>query len=90
MSIQSEITRIADNVDDALSAIAAKGVTVPSGANSDDMATLIGQISTAGNYQSKTGIVPTTSSQTILPDAGYDALSSVQIDAMVVYDGTVV
>ena len=35
-----------------------------------------------GTYQAKTGITPTTSSQTILPDNGYDALSSVQINAM--------
>ena len=35
-----------------------------------------------GTYQAKTNISPTTSSQTILPDSGYDALSSVQINAM--------
>lgn len=33
-------------------------------------------------YQAKTNISPTTSSQTITADAGYDALSSVQINAM--------
>lgn len=44
MSIQSEITRISGNVADALTAIAAKGVTVPQGANSDDLADLIGSI----------------------------------------------
>lgn len=33
-------------------------------------------------YQAKTNITPTTSSQTITADAGYDALSSVQINAM--------
>lgn len=44
MSIQSEITRIQGNVSDALDAIYAKGVTIPSGANSDDLANLIGQI----------------------------------------------
>lgn len=33
-------------------------------------------------YQDKTGITPTTSSQTITADGGYDALSSVQINAM--------
>lgn len=32
--------------------------------------------------QAKTGITPTTSSQTITPDSGYDGLSYVQIDAM--------
>lgn len=35
-----------------------------------------------GTYQAKTGITPTTSSQTITADEGYDALSSVQINAM--------
>lgn len=35
-----------------------------------------------GTYQAKTNINPTTSSQTILPDSGYDALSSVQINAI--------
>lgn len=35
-----------------------------------------------GNYQVKTGITPTTSSQTITADSGYDALESVQINAM--------
>lgn len=46
MSIQSEITRIQGNISDALDAIYAKGVTIPSGANSDDLATLIAQIQT--------------------------------------------
>lgn len=35
-----------------------------------------------GTYQAKTGINPSTSSQIITPDTGYDALSSVQINAM--------
>lgn len=34
------------------------------------------------NLQAKTNISPTTSSQTIRPDTGYDGLSSVQINAM--------
>ena len=34
------------------------------------------------NLQGKTGINPTTSSQTIMADSGYDGLSSVQINAM--------
>lgn len=45
MSISSEIARIAGNVSSALTAIANKGVTVPSGSNSDDLAGLIAQIS---------------------------------------------
>lgn len=43
-TIAAEITRISGNVSDALAAIANKGVTVPSGSNSDDLATLISAI----------------------------------------------
>lgn len=57
MSIASEISRIAQNVSDALTAIANKGVTVQAGSNSDDLADLIGQIQTGGggNVKTKTG-----------------------------------
>lgn len=34
------------------------------------------------NLQEKTGVNPSTSSQTITPDSGYDGLASVQINAM--------
>lgn len=47
MSIQSEINRISGNVSDALDAIEAKGVTIPSGSNSDDLADLIALIVSA-------------------------------------------
>ena len=39
-------------------------------------------VSDEPSLQAKTGIVPTTSSQTITADSGYDGLSSVQINAM--------
>ena len=42
----------------------------------------VDSIPSGGTYQAKTNINPTTSSQTITPDTGYDALSSVQINAM--------
>lgn len=44
MSISSEISRISGNVSAALTAIGNKGVTVPAGSNSDDLADLIGSI----------------------------------------------
>ena len=48
MSIQSEINRITDARDDSFDAVAAKGVTVPTGSTIDDLPTLIGQIQTGG------------------------------------------
>lgn len=45
MSIQSEISRLSNNVSNTLKAIAAKGVTVPNGSTSDDMASLVSKIS---------------------------------------------
>lgn len=54
MSISSEISRISGNVSDALTAIADKGVAVPSGANSDDLADLITAISGGSSTNSPT------------------------------------
>ena len=67
MSIQSEITRISGNVSDAFDAITAKGVTVPSGSTSDNLATLIAQIQTTNldDYALKSmlsGVESTTTS----------------------------
>ena len=85
MSIQSEITRLSGNVSDALDAIEAKGVTIPSGANSDDLADLIGQISGGGGtgtisqdqdgylVLSPDGDVPTLITKTITQNDTYDA-----------------
>lgn len=62
MSIQSEITRISGNVSDSLNAVAAKGVTVPSGSNSDDLALLIASIPQGDvNVQSDWNETDTTS-----------------------------
>lgn len=44
MSISSQISRIAGNVSAALLKIASKGVTIPTGANSDNLADLIDEI----------------------------------------------
>lgn len=65
MSIQSEIDRISGNVSDALDAVAAKGVTVPSGANSDNLPDLISAIPT-----------PSAGSNTPQPDSGNGSAGS--------------
>lgn len=48
MSIKSEIARIQNNVASSLSAVRNKGVSVPAGANSDNLPGLIAQISGGG------------------------------------------
>ena len=62
MSIASEISRIANNVSDALEAIANKGVTVPVTAKSDDLSTLIALIVSApdGNLLEYGNAIPAT------------------------------
>lgn len=82
MSIQSEISRISGNVSSALSAISDKGVTVPAGSTSDDLADLIAAIPSGNNYQTKSrSYTPseTAQSETVTADASYDALESVSV-----------
>ena len=73
MSISSEITRISGNVSAALTAIGAKGVTIPSGANSDDLATLIAQIEGGG------GDEPVGPTETLLGNTPYTLLEDANI-----------
>lgn len=69
MSIQSEITRIQNNISAALSELEARGADVPAGANSDDLATLIANeivpvanggtgATTAANARTNLGVTP--------------------------------
>lgn len=63
--------------------ITTNGTYNASGDNADGYSSVTVNVpSGGGTYQAKTNISPTTSSQTITPDSGYDALSSVQINAM--------
>lgn len=80
MSIASQIQRL-QNIKTAIqNALVNKGITSASNHDMADFATDIGNIQTGGNYQSKTASA-STSSQTIRPDSGYDALSQVTINA---------
>ena len=67
MSIQSEITRLQGNISASLDAVAAKGVTVGNGDNSDSLAGLIGQIPVQDDSSYKAFIGRSTSTPK-LPD----------------------
>lgn len=88
--IGRQIIRIRENVSDALTAIGAKGVTVPSGSNSDDLADLIAQISGGGaTYETHyDGSITAASDKTI----SIPSLSSLYFAAgetwRVTWDGT--
>ena len=60
MSVQAQIDRISSNVTAALAKIAEKGVTVPSMANSDDLAELIAAIEAGGGGGGGEVTPPTT------------------------------
>jgi len=70
---KSELTSIAN-------AIRIKGGTSSILDYPEDFITVINNIPSEATLQAKTNIIPTTSSQTITPDSGYDGLSSVQIN----------
>lgn len=81
MSVADEILRLQNDSAAIASAIAAKGVTVPSGSGYDDYASLIGSITTTPSLQSKTA-TPSTSQQVITADNGYYGLSQVTVSAV--------
>lgn len=75
-----QIIRIRENVSAALTAIGAKGVTVPAGANSDDLADLIAQIQTGGGGGPTTEVV--IPEQTISVSSGYTLIPNV-VEALI-------
>lgn len=85
MSISSEITRISTNVSDSLSAVAAKGVSIPQGSNSDDLAGLIADI-----QQLDISDTTATSADVLSTKYFYTAAGIKVAGSITVYDGTVV
>ena len=75
MSIASEITRISNAKSSIASAIAEKGVTVPSGTLIDGMPTLIGQIQTGITPSGNIALTPSTSAQTGIDVSTYATAS---------------
>ena len=71
MSISTEITRISGNVSAALTAIGIKGVTVPQGSTSDDLAILIGLIQTGGGIKTLTILPEQSVTATSADTSGY-------------------
>lgn len=82
MAISKIILNGVTQMDLTQDTVAAANLISPNTAHGADGEAIVGTASGGGTYQSKTNINPTTSSQTITADSGYDALSSVQINAM--------
>lgn len=81
MSVQSQITRLKNNVAASLQAVAAKGVAVSEDATSDDLPSLIAEI-VSGSYQDSTPIEIST-------DAGMEAvLTSDNVGKVYKFTGT--
>lgn len=83
MAISKIILNGVTQMDLTSDTVAANNLISPNTAHDAAGLPVVGEASGGSpNLQSKTNINPTTSSQTITADSGYDGLSSVQINAM--------
>lgn len=84
MAISKIILNGVTQMDLTADTVAASNLISPNTAHGADGEAIVGTASGGSepNLQAKTNISPSTSSQTITADSGYDGLSSVQINAM--------
>ena len=88
-NLENKINRIQTNVTAALAAIAEKGVTVPAGSTSDDLAGLVGQIT--GGVDTETWIFTLEDGTTIEREvAGLLDLDFANIKSITIEEGTVI
>lgn len=90
MSVQSEIDRIITAVGNAYSKVSEKGGTVPASQTVANLATAIDSIPTGGgapSLQSKSVTYTANGTNTVTPDAGYDALKKVDVTVDVASGG---
>lgn len=82
MAISKIILNGVTQIDLTSDTVQASNLIAPNTAHGADGEAIAGTASGEPTLQAKTNIAPTTSSQTITADSGYDGLSSVQINAM--------
>ena len=80
MTIASEITKLENNLVASYTAAEAKGATMPTDENFDNLATCIGSITQSNN--TTLNVTPTISAQNLTPSSPYNGFNSVNVSAV--------